>query len=266
MSWIIDLIVRATWQWATPLVSLLLCARAAWSGAPERLVPALVTVTGELARVTDQYVTDAGSAIELVAAGTSRDSRVQVVRGRLAQGVYREAQPHRLFRSPGEPARWQACWRICRTDARGDDVIGCIRKVVKGNNHPDLRAPPVAVLKHAWSFDLKAQRFVIEDESAAWLPPPRELPPRRAWSGLRFFVPLPLSVHTPAVAKRAILSRGGRIAPTSATADVLVLPDRADVCAFDRGSHPEPVVTALRRGLPVVWERDLEVTTSRPGS
>ena len=255
MNRIVDMFVRATWSWAALLCSLAFCASA-------RAVPAslVTTATGPLATVLEAYVTElaGGSApgIELVAVGHSPSGHVEIARARLASSIRREPAPHRISRLAGEPAHWEACWRIV-DHARPGGSVGCLRRRVRGNNHPDLGHPPEGFLLVPWRFDVPSQRFHYDPAGVTPLPVPHPLPARAGWANRAFHIPLPLSRITPAVLKRALRARGADVSPTAESAGALILPDRCDVCAFDRASHPAVILPALRRGVPVVWERSL---------
>lgn len=260
MNSFIDIVVRATWQWATALWAFTLCVRGA-SAAPESLSALVTRATGPLATVVESYVTETpgGSTpvIELVAVGHGAAGRVEVARATLPGRIRREPSPHRVERVAGESAVWEACWRVV-DHGRPGGSIGCLRRRVRGNNHPDLRFSPEGVLRFPWRFDVSTQRFLCEQDTIEPVPVPHGMPLQRSWSGRAFYLPLPLQRTTPAVVKRALRARGADISPTSESAEVLILPDRADVCAFDRASSPSAILPALRRRVPVVWERELE--------
>lgn len=214
--------------------------------------PLPTTTTGRLATLSDTYVTESGPTIELVAVAHTPTGRIVTARATLPPTIRRERDPHRLTFIPGT-STWEACWRIL-DHARPGGAVGCIRRRVRGNNHPDLRHPPEALLTAAWSFDLPAQRFTYDP--APPLPTPRPL--KSPWRHQAFHVPLPLQSMTPAVLKRALRAQGADISDTPESATALILPDRADICAFDRASRPAAILPALRRGVPVIHERALE--------
>lgn len=259
MNRLIHRFVSATWRWAA------LCSLALVPPATAAPPPLITTSTGRLSAITETYVTEIpnGSAphIELVAVGHTRSGRIEVARARLPASIRRQPDPHRIERVPGAEASWEACWRIV-DHGRPGGAIGCLRRRIRGNNHPDLRHPPEATLNAAWRFDLQAQSFTFEPADP--LPVPRPLPLDAAWTHRAFYIPLPLQRTTPAVLKRALRARGADISPTSESATALILPDRADVCAFDRASRPSPILPALRRQVPVVYERTLEALIAPP--
>jgi hypothetical protein len=193
-----------------------------------------------------------GHALDLVAEGRTRARTWCVARARVPSLV-RAPTPHRIARTPGDPRSWTACWHLVIPGPRR--IIGCLRRRVGPNNHPDPTRLPETALALDFTFDTATQRFVLHRDPSRMLPLPIPLP--RPWTARRVLLPLPLDHTTPAVAKRALRARGATPAADPAGADALVLPDSADFCLFDRRSHPRTAAALLARGLRVIPERAL---------
>lgn len=241
----------------TLLVSALsLCAlhRHALAASGCESLPPANPLPAPITRVLATYVLDdpRDLSIRLFAEGHTAAGTWCVARARLSLETLRERAPHRIVRAHGRAAGWIACWRI----VRGDVVVGCIRKRIQGNNHPDPTRLPDTALAFEVEFDPSCQLFALQHDPARALP--RPVPLTRSWSGLRVLIPLPLAHTTSAVAKRALRVRGASIAAAPADADAVLLPDAADFCMFDRRSSPRTAAALVARGARVLYERDLD--------
>lgn len=240
----------------TALLALTAFARLAFAFDPLETLPPRPPLTAPLIELQTTYAVDrpldGDHVLDLVAEGRTRTRTWCVARARVPS-VVRASTPHRIERTPGNPRMWTACWHLVTAGPRR--IVGCLRRRVGANNHPDPTRLPELALALDWWFDTAAQRFVLHRDPARMLPLP--IPLARPWTARRVLLPLPLDRTTPAVARRALRTRGATPVATPAHADTLVLPDSADFCLFDRRSRPRTAAALMARGLRVIPESAL---------
>lgn len=184
---------------------------------------------------------------------TSTDRRAEA-KVTLDDSFWLDPQPHRVWKLSRRGGAWTNCWHLNRRTPSGIvALIGCVRRDLSGTSRP-VRWSFEGALVVPYLFDTVSQRFKLSLDRGAVIPSPRALPADQPITGLRVLMPLPLLSYSTNEARDRVRANGARVV-TSGKVDVLLLPDWADYCAFDRLSRPREVTKWLRAGTPVVWER-----------
>ena len=198
--------------------------------------------SGPIKRVTDQYITDyrigSFTGITLIVRGVNAGGAAESALVKLPNLVLRESKPHRRL-----PV---ACYHILWLGSLGGArrIIGCISR---------SDDEPINSTWLDWSFDTRSQMFTVR-EPPDWSPGfPARHSPNMSNRRARVFLPLAVAPET----RSHLRASGAIIVKDVKEADVVLLPNWADHCFFDRHSRPAALRSVWDHHVTVMWEQDL---------
>lgn len=166
-----------------------------------------------------------------------------------------EEDHHLRYATDPRDGYWAACYRILLEEKGVSYIVGY--KEEQGDSDDDFDDTIDSCTANVpFDFDLATQTFRIR--TSELVPVPVRFR-KRAWTGLRFLVPVNLHNVSKQEAEMIIQARGGKVVGGEGSGtepvDVVVLPDRIDFCPGHVRSRNRLAEKWARKGAQVLCER-----------
>lgn len=209
-----------------------------------------------LTSVTELKTTVEYGTVELVVTGLTAAGKKASITEELE--CWPEDEHHLKYMSDPRDGYWTACYRLILGHEGKMYIVGYEEQDGDSDSDDtDISSSYGADIP--FDFDLATQTFRIRMNELVPLPDRFR---QRDFTGVRFLVPVNLRGLSKGEAEAIIRNRGGLVVNSAGPVDVVVLPDRIDLCPNSGQSRNRLADRWFRKGAKVLWER----TFGRPNA
>lgn len=187
--------------------------------------------------------------VEMVVTGLTAAGKKATITEKLV--CWPEDEHHLKYMSDPLDGYWTACYRLILGHEGKMFIVGYQEEDGDSDSDDaDINFSYGADIP--FDFDIATQSFRIRTNELVSLPDRFR---QRDFTGVRFLVPVNLRGLSKGEAEAIIQTRGGLVVNSAGPVDVVVLPDRIDLCPNSGQSRNRLADRWFRKGAKVLWER-----------